>query len=209
MDTTEQLIMAAAEAEFLEKGFAATKTTAIAQRAGVTHAMLHYYFRTKENLFNQVFEKKIRLLAGSFTTILDSELPFREKLQQGISAHFDFIAANPRLPLFILREIVDNPGRQATCREVLLPVFKGVIARLQGLLEEERARGMTVKGEAVEVVLQMVSMNVFTVLSLPIYMMLTETREEDRAAFLETRKEEIVRQVLARFPTGNAREAAV
>lgn len=56
--TTEQLILEAAEAEFLEKGYGKARTTEIARRAGVNHSMLHYYFRTKENLFEVMFQKK-------------------------------------------------------------------------------------------------------------------------------------------------------
>ena len=52
---TEQAIMEAAEKEFLDKGYTLTKTTEIARIAGVNHAMLHYYFRTKDNLFEKVF----------------------------------------------------------------------------------------------------------------------------------------------------------
>ena len=59
---TEQSILKAAEKEFLKKGFSGSKTTEIAKEAGVTHAMLHYYFRTKENLFNKVFEEKAKQL---------------------------------------------------------------------------------------------------------------------------------------------------
>ena len=62
---TEQSILKAAEKEFLKKGFSGSKTTEIAKEAGVTHAMLHYYFRTKENLFNKVFEEKARQLADT------------------------------------------------------------------------------------------------------------------------------------------------
>ena len=63
---TEQSILKAAEKEFLKKGFSGSKTTEIAKEAGVTHAMLHYYFRTKENLFNKVFEEKAKQLADTF-----------------------------------------------------------------------------------------------------------------------------------------------
>lgn len=50
--TKEQEILKAAEQEFLTKGYDGARTTSIAQAAGVTHAMLHYYFRTKEQLFD-------------------------------------------------------------------------------------------------------------------------------------------------------------
>ncbi|MDR2130673.1 MAG: TetR/AcrR family transcriptional regulator [Odoribacteraceae bacterium] len=164
--TTEQAIMAAAEEEFMEKGFAAAKTTAIARRAGVTHAMLHYYFRTKANLFNQVFRKKIQLMADSFLAICEQDRPFFEKIERGVSSHFDFLAANPRLPLFILREIVNNPACEETCREVLVPLFKRAIANLQNILDAEVAGGTIAPVSALDVMLNMVSMNAFAILSL-------------------------------------------
>ena len=77
---TEQAILKAAEKEFIEKGYALSKTTEIAKAAGVTHAMLHYYFRTKENLFDKVFQEKSRLIAGSFASIVNEDLPFLEKV---------------------------------------------------------------------------------------------------------------------------------
>ena len=63
---TEQSILKSAEKEFLKKGFSGSKTTEIAKEAGVTHAMLHYYFRTKENLFNKVFSKKKDQATGRY-----------------------------------------------------------------------------------------------------------------------------------------------
>lgn len=59
---TEDRILQAAEAEFLAKGYAGARTTAIAEAAGVTHAMLHYYFRTKDKLFERILNEKIQLV---------------------------------------------------------------------------------------------------------------------------------------------------
>ena len=63
--TKEQAILAAAEQEFLAKGFDGARTTSIAAAAGVTHAMLHYYFRTKENIFERILDEKLRLMGES------------------------------------------------------------------------------------------------------------------------------------------------
>lgn len=57
-DNTEQAILQAAETEFLDKGFALAKTTEIAKQAGVTHAMLHYYYRTKEKTVRAGFSRE-------------------------------------------------------------------------------------------------------------------------------------------------------
>lgn len=61
----EHEILVAAEQEFLTKGFDGARTTSIAQAAGVTHAMLHYYFRTKEQLFERIVDDKFAQMSHS------------------------------------------------------------------------------------------------------------------------------------------------
>lgn len=74
----EQAILEAAEREFLDKGFAGARTTSIAKAAGVTHAMLHYYFRTKEQLFERILDEKTRLMSQSVLTAFGQpDLPLR------------------------------------------------------------------------------------------------------------------------------------
>ena len=74
---TEQVIVEAAEAEFLEKGYDGAKMLSIARRAGVAHSMLHYYYRSKENLFQAVMLRKTReivpLFRGIFLQVLSFE----------------------------------------------------------------------------------------------------------------------------------------
>ena len=65
----EQAILRAAERLFLDKGFALTSTTEIAREAGCNQALVHYYFRTKENLFEKIFEQKIRMLISNIFSI--------------------------------------------------------------------------------------------------------------------------------------------
>ena len=134
---TEQSILKAAEKEFLKKGFSGSKTTEIAKEAGVTHAMLHYYFRTKENLFNKVFEEKAKQLADTFLSRVDESLPFLEKIKCFIEAHFDLLTANPELPLFIYREILTNECGKEICRKTLFPNFRLAIS----LLDRSLPRG--------------------------------------------------------------------
>ena len=108
----EQAILEAAEREFLKKGFDGARTTSIAATAGVTHAMLHYYFRTKEQLFERILDEKMRMMGQSVLAAFgDARLPLIERLRNGIERHFDFIAANPDLPRFIVNEVFARPER--------------------------------------------------------------------------------------------------
>ena len=102
---TESEILKAAEQEFMLKGFDGAKTTSIAHAAGVTHAMLHYYFRTKEQLFERILTEKVQLMSESVLAAFGQPgLPLLERLKDGVTCHFDFIAANPQLPRFIVNE---------------------------------------------------------------------------------------------------------
>lgn len=65
----ESIILETAERLFLDKGFALTSTTEIAREAGCNQALVHYYFRTKEQLFIRIFEEKIKIFAGAFFSI--------------------------------------------------------------------------------------------------------------------------------------------
>lgn len=112
----EQLILEAAEQEFFIKGYDGARTTSIAQRAGVTHAMLHYYYRTKEQLFERIIEKNAKTIAETMLAVMGNpSMPIVERLKDGISAHFDLVATNPLLPRFFLNEIIARPERYNHC----------------------------------------------------------------------------------------------
>ena len=169
---TEQSILKAAEKEFLKKGFSGSKTTEIAKEAGVTHAMLHYYFRTKENLFNKVFEEKARQLADTFLSRVDESLPFLEKIKCFIEAHFDLLTANPELPLFIYREILTNECGKEICRKTLFPNFRLAISLLDRSLQEEIKKGTIRPVKAEDLMVSAISLNIFVFVANPLICLL-------------------------------------
>ena len=78
--STEQAIVTAAEELFLERGYAKTSTVEIAKRAGCNQALVHYYFRTKENLFQEIFSKKILAFLRGVVSLDQQDLPFEHPL---------------------------------------------------------------------------------------------------------------------------------
>ena len=112
IQSKEQLILEAAEKEFLEKGYDGARTTSIAKAAGVTHAMLHYYFRTKELLFERIIDKKMEEIVPLMTHLFgNSDLPLVKRIEEAISVHFDFVIANPDLPRFLIDEVLPDTER--------------------------------------------------------------------------------------------------
>lgn len=198
-NNTEQAILEAAEQEFYKKGYAGSKTTEIAKAAGVTHAMLHYYFRTKENLFNKVFVEKSKVLAGSFTSKIDPNLSLKETVRISIEAHFDILVENPTLPLFIYREIFANENGEDVCRQTLLPNFKVAIHSLEKLIDEEMAKGTIRPISAIDLMTSAIALNVFVFIAHPMIKLLLEEKGEDYQEFLARRKKENVEIILSRL----------
>lgn len=197
---TEALILQAAEREFLEKGYSGAKTTAIAQAAGVTHAMLHYYFRTKEKLFEKIVADKMdKLKRVMFGVIGNPDLPLRERIKQGVEQHFDFIAENPLLPRFIFNELHEHPERIDQVKNSIASIAAKAIATLQNEIDLKAAKGECIQVDARMLMLDIASLNLFPFVAAPLISSSFGKLFEGKEEFLEMRKKENVRTVLGKL----------
>jgi AcrR family transcriptional regulator len=194
---TEQIILEAAEKLFIEKGYTATRTTEIAQVAGVNHAMLHYYFRTKENLFNQIFEQKAGQLLVFFLTAFNRDLPFFEKLKIGIEMHFDLLAENPGLPAFVLREIILDKERKKVILRKALPVGMQIVETMTKAINEEVSQGHIRPFRARDLLFNIASLNVFSIMIAQVGFDVPKDKEsEEFKNFLAERKQNNVEVII-------------
>ena len=108
---TENRIFEAATLVFEEKGMAGARMQNIADRAGINKALLHYYFRTKDRLFDAVFAKLAQKMFMKFAPIFEEDLSLEDKIRFFFREHINFLQKNPKLPGFILNEINHNPQR--------------------------------------------------------------------------------------------------
>ncbi|MCX6255879.1 MAG: TetR/AcrR family transcriptional regulator [Bacteroidia bacterium] len=108
---TEDKIFEAATEVFTAKGMDGARMQDIADHAGINKALLHYYFRTKDHLFNAVFEKIAGKMFMKFAPVFDENLTLEEKLRFFFREHITFLQENPRLPAFLLNEVNRNPAR--------------------------------------------------------------------------------------------------
>src|ERR1700740_854319 len=99
-------ILQAAAQEFAEHGIAGARTDAIAREARVNKALLYYYFKDKETLYGAVLDNAFSGMKATIFTVLDSDLPSREKIMAYVGAYFDFIASNQIYPKLMQREMM-------------------------------------------------------------------------------------------------------
>ncbi|MDE6693338.1 MAG: TetR/AcrR family transcriptional regulator [Muribaculaceae bacterium] len=190
LNDTEARILRAAEHEFLSKGFAGARTTAIAEAAGVTHAMLHYYFRTKEKLFDRIITAKMDSLKIMITKSLeDIDLPLEDMIGNFIDMHIDFIANNPELPRFLICDVFNDTGRFSVLTARIKELAPIILSRLQAKIDESAAQGKCRQLDARMLLLDILSLNVFPFLARPLVDTVLDGLM-DRKDFLVLRKEE-------------------
>lgn len=112
--STEEKIKTAARKVFTEKGFTATRTRDIAQEAGINLALLNYYFRSKEKLFEMVMMENLQQFMMGVGLIAHNEnTSWQQKVQQLVAHYIDMLLANPNLPVFVMAEKAKNPEKLA------------------------------------------------------------------------------------------------
>lgn len=197
---TETRILQAAEKEFFEKGYIGARTTSIAEAAGVTHTMLHYYFRTKDKLFEQIVSKKINMLGDIILSAIgDNNLPLEDRIRQGVERHFDFISANRDLPRFIVNEVFSHPERIEILKTSIQNIVNDLLNNLQQEIDEYAAKGLCQQADARMLLIDIVSLNVFPFMAVPIVKEAIGYSYKSYDEFLTLRKKENVETVLRKL----------
>lgn len=195
----EQQILEAAEREFLKKGYDGARTTSIAKAAGVTHAMLHYYFRTKEQLFERFIDKKMSEVVPLLTHLFgNSDLPLVERIEKTISVHFDFVATNPDLPRFLINEILPYKER---CDLFYSKVanFLYFFNNLQRAVNEAAARGEVEQFNVLLLFQSILSLNIFPSLMANMIENLMSNNEQSMKEIFAQRKAENIELIMRRI----------
>lgn len=196
----EQLILEAAIREFSTKGYDGARTASIAAEAGVTHAMLHYYFRTKEKLFERIFRDKLSyIIEMVFTPIMQSGGDIRERIRRGVIAHFNFLMNNMDLPIFFITTLNAHPDLYNDVIEEMSSMAKVRIKSFQDELDKAAQAGEIKPVSALTLVSDMVSLNIFPFLTKSFQMAVFGYSKDEQNEFLKARMEENIQLILNRL----------
>lgn len=192
-DNTETKILHAAQTVFVQKGMDGARMQEIADEAGINKALLHYYFRSKQKLFEAIFGMIADQIFPNIKSLLLSELPIEEKLEQFIGKYIDLLMRNPYLPAFIIKEI----NRDST---VFANVFesKGVqLDPIFDMFEKEMNAGRIRKMNPRDLITNMLAMCIFPFAAKPIMkIMLFDNNDKAYQQFLKKRKSSVTEFVL-------------
>lgn len=185
---TEALILEAARKVFLEYGFDGATMQLIADEAAINKALLHYYFRSKDRLFEGVFFEAFARMVPNILKIFTADLEFTEKIRGLVHAYISSLQQYPQIPQFILHELHRNPGR------ILELMHSSGINPdvVLNVIREEIKKGTIAQIDPRQLIVNMLAMCIFPFAARPLLQgFVFKNNPEEFDEFLETRKTEV------------------
>lgn len=191
--TTEDRILAAARKVFLNKGMDGARMQDIADEAGINKALLHYYFRSKDKLFEQVFLEVATAFLPKVFAILESDASLFEKIERFCEEYISQLQQTPYVPIFILNEINRQP--QAFLHKVLGDK-KPPFTRLLQQIDAEIKAGIIKPINPLQLLLNVLSLCLFPFVASPLVQLITGMGSQAFNALIEERKKEVPRMII-------------
>lgn len=187
--STEEKIKNAARTIFHKKGFAATRTRDIAEEAGINLALLNYYFRSKEKLFDIIMLESLQDFFQSMMVLLSNEKnSFDEKIELFVSNYIDFLVAQPHVPLFVLSELKSNPRALVSKMNLKQVVMKSNFIKQ---FEQQVKKGKIVPIDPVHFLMNLAGFVVFPFIGSPVIRSLGDLNEVEFNKLMQQRKKMI------------------
>ncbi len=187
-ENTELGILNAAKEVFQEKGMAGSRMQEIADKAGINKSMLHYYYRSKQLLFEAVFKSAFRLLAPQLNRILNDDSELFDKIRNFTNNYISFVIVHPYLPNFVIQELNKNPDFIVGMRaEKDFPT----IEKFKIQVEDAITRGLIKPIEAEQLFINIISLNIFPFIAAPLLQGLIQVEEKEYFKLMEKRKTEV------------------
>ncbi len=198
-EKTEEKILKAAEEVFQKKGMTGARMQEIADTAGINKALLHYYYRTKDKLFEKVINMAFSKFFPRVINIMGSGISVFEKIEVFVSNYLDLIAKHPFIPGFVINELNRNP-------QILISLFEknirlkeeGLIDKFNIQLQEEVEQGIIKPIDARNLMVNIVGLCIFPIVAKPIVQgVIFGNDKKQYNDFLKQRKEHVIDFVIS------------
>ena len=202
--TKEQEILLAAEDEFLKNGYDATSTAVIAKNAGVTHAMVNYYYRTKGQLFIKVLDRCTVELLEKIKSIMKADGDFVELAADTAASLFDSFMEKRKLPFLLLDIARTHPEFLTHYREMIGDVCYESISKHSAYLGKSIVEGKVAECTMQDVFDTVISLAIAPFLNVPMLENVLGMSNGRIDSYLSSHRAEMLRTIRARYSAKNS-----
>lgn len=184
---TELAILDVARKQFVKNGFGSTRMQEIANEAGINKAMLHYYFRSKEKLYQEIITQIFSTILPRLAKAIGQKATFWDRLEKIIETYISTLLEQPDIPFFIMSEI--SQKRESFIAEIkkrseYFPVVQSFLVQMH----QEMELGNIKKMPPIHLFLNIMGMTVFPFISKPIFCTVLDFSDQDFEALMKERK---------------------
>ena len=185
---TETLILKAAKHIFQQKGMVGARMQEIADEAGINKAMLHYYYRSKQLLFEAVFRKAFSMLAPQLNEVLNDDTSIYEKIKKFTNNYISFVIKHPYLPNFIIQELNRSPE---FIQKILAEKHFPNIVKFRKQVDAKIAEGVIRPIKAEQLFINIMALNIFPFVGAPLIKSFMGISDDVFNQLMEDRKTEV------------------
>ncbi|MBK5280085.1 MAG: TetR/AcrR family transcriptional regulator [Bacteroidia bacterium] len=193
---TEKAILEAADKVFTRKGFAAARMEDIAKEAGINRALLHYYFRSKEKMFDLIFDQRVREFFSGLGEIIGSEKNLEEKIRAIIEHEITILIAHPYLPIFVLQEVNQNPQRMLEHAQKAGAHPSMLLKKFSVQVKDDIKKQIIRPIDPSQLLMNIMSMAIYPFIAKPILKTILETDDTGFEVVMKRRKKEVTEFIL-------------
>jgi AcrR family transcriptional regulator len=193
-ESTQERILTAAKKVFVSQGLMGARMQDIADEAGINKALLHYYFKNKEQLFETIFKEASSRLFPRINQIFSSDEPLFEKIEKFVDEYITVTLENPYLPLFVLNEINRDP--KFFLEKVWLSSEKPRPEKFLEQISREVAKGTIRDVSPLQLLMNLISLTIFPFVAKPMFQINLGLDEFQFRHIMEQRRKEIPRVII-------------
>lgn len=193
---TEKRILEAARRVFTTKGYAAARMDDIAKEAGINRALLHYYYRNKDRMFEIIFEEGFKNAFIGLNNVLLSKQELKPKINAIVEIYFDTISKHPDLPLFVISELATNPDRLAQILARTEIATLEVMAAFKNQVRKEVRKGTIKNIDGTQLLINVLALVIYPFIARPILKMVMQMDDASFDKMMAKRKKEITDFIL-------------
>ena len=192
----EQILLVAKEL-FMQFGYEGVSTTQVAKAVGCNQALVHYYYRTKQNLFKIICQQEIQKMLKILADIPQEDISFENFIEKIIEAQIGFLKNNPDAPFFIIGELRHNSEVLKMMKELFSEFGKEIVGKIRMFVQMKQSKGELNDVSVEDLLIDIVSLDVMSFVGQVLFTQILEMDSQTQEVFLERRKTHIKKLILS------------
>lgn len=192
----EEQILLVAKDLFVQHGYDGVSTTQLAKAVGCNQALVHYYYRTKQNLFKIIYQQEMNKMLQAIANIPQEDISFEEFIAKIIDMQMDFMVTNNNAPFFLIGELRKNSEVLELMKDCIVNFRQEIMNKIRSFIEKKQEKG-EVKDVVIEdLLIDILSLNVISFVGQSFFVQILSMDSTQQEEFIARRKEHIKKLIV-------------